>query len=66
MNKKRIKKYGLKFETLRSADLEKANGGMTRFFCDTTDPCAVSRGFTNCTYCDSYSAEGSTCAFCPV
>lgn len=67
MEKKRVKKYALNVETLRNVDLERVNGALTTVWsCPTTDPCAVSRGFSNCGYCDNWTAVGSTCITCPV
>ena len=64
MNKKSRKKLKLHFETVRNLDMERASGGLTGWFCPTTDPCAVSQAFTNCNYCPNWSAVGSTCIGC--
>ena len=67
------KSLKLNRQTLKSLDMEKASGGVTAgfcdttWFCDTTSPCAVSRGFTNCPSCciTCWTYQSSTCAFCP-
>lgn len=63
MNKKRLR---LNVETLRQLSVEQASGGLTgsAWTCPVTACEAVSRAFTNCNYCDVYSAVGSTCVTC--
>jgi hypothetical protein len=62
MKKKRLR---LHIETLRQLSVEQASGGiLSAWTCPVTACGAVSRAFTNCDFCDVYTAVGSTCITC--
>ncbi len=61
--KKKAKKLALKRETL--ANLNQVHGGFLSIInCPTTDPCAVSKAFTNCYHCPTRTALKTTCFGC--
>jgi len=63
--KKQQRKLSLHKETIRGLQLAGVGGGFTTvytcFSCPTTNPCAVSRAFTNCAYCNGGTQWQTDC-----